>query len=241
MLFYDIYFHNPTIKCQVYSKLFLRRHCMDTLHWLGLLNKSVGCFIENVLISLHQWTREWTSAELLDDWASETITITPDRHEPTLQPSTCVANTPSPSGSPPPTSPLLSTAERWLLWQPRCHGSIYFSVDLDLGRLHIQPCVSDQMCHTYTLAWSAAGSQSPDSVVQTRGRSGSRPLMGRAPGRRELEGEPRRCLGPRCKNSPPAANFLTRRDWESQSCLWKLLSNNGDASSHRTTGSPIQP
>lgn len=89
--------------------------------------------------------------------------------------------------------PLLSNTELLLLWQPCCHGSIYFGADLDLGWLHIQPSVSDQMCHTYTLAWSAAGSR----VSADPGWGIGEPLWrARVRGR-----EPTITL--RCKNSPP--------------------------------------
>lgn len=138
--------------------------------------------------------------------------------------------------------PLLSTTELWLLWQPCCHGSIYFGADLDRGWLHIQPSASDQLCHTYTLAWSAAGSW----VSADLGQEWDCASNGWSSGSGDAWDETTRVLWPtilrRCKNSPPAANFLTTsRDWESLRCSWKWLSNNGDACPHRTTGSPIQP
>ncbi len=130
-----------------------------------ILNKSAGCFVGEALLSVIRQVHRAAGC------ASETITITSNRQQPSLQPSTCVSQHPESLRVHP---PLLSPTERWLSWQPCCHGSIYFGADLDLGWLHIQPSVSDQMRHTYTLAWSAAGSW---VSADLEGRSGSRSLI----------------------------------------------------------------
>lgn len=147
------YFHDPANKWQIYSTFFSKLHG-HRLQSINYLINQWCCFIEKAAFS------EPVSVSPQSCWMIEhqkpslSLPIASSHHCNWA----CVLPTPRvPQGHLHP--PLLSTTELWLLWQPCCHGSIYFSADLDRGWLHIQLSVSDQMCHTYTLAWSAAGSR----------------------------------------------------------------------------------
>lgn len=82
-----LYLHNPAKQWQIY--------CIN-IAWvqsISYLTNQWCCFTDKAaFISLHQGASE--SAELLDDRASEAITITSDRQQPSLQLSTCVSQHP---------------------------------------------------------------------------------------------------------------------------------------------------